>query len=724
MKLRIAVIALAWPMFAPEGSAQVEVFWNNHTGNRIEKWDQASSTISTVIDGADGLIAPGQIDLDHGSDQLYFFQRAFANEGVGRVDTDGSGYENPLFGHSTGSWGCAIGGGKIYYQVTQNGGEIRRVNLDGTGDEIVFQGVAASTGIEIDTAGGRLYVGTFGNPDVALQIGDIATGVSSGGANGLTDITQVGTSSSTVAVDPVSGKIYYTPQDNDNSTLQAWEGLWMADLDGSNPVMLINEQHLRYPDTFNGELYFVSGSPGTFCESANLDGTGRQQLFGFAPGLGGGEIAVGGVQLPVPVTVYWNNHTGNRIDSWQQSANSFVTVLDGADGLIAPGQVTLDHGADQLYFFQRAFANEGVGRVDTDGSGYQNPLFGHSTGSWGCAIGGGKIYYQITQNGGEIRRVNLDGTGDEIVFQGVAASTGIEVDAAGGRLYVGTFGNPDVALQIGDIATGVASGGANGLTDIMQVGTSSSTVAVDPVSGKIYYTPQDNDNSTLQAWEGLWMADLDGSNPVMLINEQHLRYADIFNGELYFVSGSPGTFCERANLDGTDRQQLFGFAPGLGGGEITVGEEPPGPFPSFCDAYDGSLAFCPCSNPGLPDRGCDVQEGTGGVRLDVVAQQLSPQNRITMTGTGFRSIANPSAVLIRSSSLLPTPAPFGDGVRCVTAPVVRLGASMASNGSSTHTFGHGVTGGVYYYQLWFRHTPAAFCTPIAFNSSSGRAVTW
>jgi len=147
--------------------------------------------------------------------------------------------------------------------------------------------------------------------------------------------------------------------------------------------------------------------------------------------------------------------------------------------------------------------------------------------------------------------------------------------------------------------------------------------------------------------------------------------------------------------------------------------------PSFCYGLDGSLAFCPCANPGLPESGCDIPAGTGGVRLDVIVQRTTPLNRVTVTGTGYPIMSMPSAVLIRAATQEPNPVVFGDGLLCVGTPVVRLAATFASAGVSTHTFGHGVSGGDYFYQLWFRSQPVMFCDPTAaFNLSNGRRLTW
>jgi hypothetical protein len=156
-------------------------------------------------------------------------------------------------------------------------------------------------------------------------------------------------------------------------------------------------------------------------------------------------------------------------------------------------------------------------------------------------------------------------------------------------------------------------------------------------------------------------------------------------------------------------------------------------FASFCDAADGSLGSCPCTNPGLPESGCDtpippMQGGglTGGVRLDVVSQTSLP-NRATVTGTGYPTSSTPGAVVIRAPSLdTAAPIVFGDGLRCIGVPVVRIGAAAAAGGISTHILGHGTMEGTgaFYYQIWFRSTPNSYCTPEAFNLSNGRTITW
>jgi hypothetical protein len=147
----------------------------------------------------------------------------------------------------------------------------------------------------------------------------------------------------------------------------------------------------------------------------------------------------------------------------------------------------------------------------------------------------------------------------------------------------------------------------------------------------------------------------------------------------------------------------------------------------FCDASDGALDACPCANPGGPGSGCDVAQGTGGIALAVARQETAPQNRATLVGTGYPAASTPGVTVLRGSALDPaSPVVFGDGLRCVGTPVVRVGAVLASGGTSTTTVGHGAAAGpgTFYYQLWVRNTPGMFCTPEAFNLSGGRTIVW
>jgi hypothetical protein len=148
----------------------------------------------------------------------------------------------------------------------------------------------------------------------------------------------------------------------------------------------------------------------------------------------------------------------------------------------------------------------------------------------------------------------------------------------------------------------------------------------------------------------------------------------------------------------------------------------------FCDASDGSLASCPCGNPGTPDSGCDNAQATGGVKINLIAQTTSPTGA-TVTGTGFSTMGSPTAIVLRSPDIdAGSPIVFGDGLRCVsTTSLTRLAATVGVGGTSTHTFAHGAMAGVgdFFYQIWYRNTPSTFCDPFAaFNLSNGTTIFW
>jgi hypothetical protein len=207
---------------------------------------------------------------------------------------------------------------------------------------------------------------------------------------------------------------------------------------------------------------------------------------------------------------------------------------------------------------------------------------------------------------------------------------------------------------------------------------------------------------------------VDGGTPFTI--PMHTSGGQIFRGEI--PGNLVGSICYRAisqDRYGNTGQtgQLCYTATGAG--------------TSFCDASDGALASCPCGNAGTPDSGCDNAQSTGGVKINVAAQTTSP-NGATLTGTGFSTMGSPTSIVIRSNSLDPSsPIVFGDGLRCVNStPLVRLAATVAVSGTATHAFGHGAGAGpgTFYYQLWYRNTPTAFCTPAGFNLSNGEQLSW
>lgn len=155
----------------------------------------------------------------------------------------------------------------------------------------------------------------------------------------------------------------------------------------------------------------------------------------------------------------------------------------------------------------------------------------------------------------------------------------------------------------------------------------------------------------------------------------------------------------------------------------------------YC-AGDGSGATCPCNNSGQPGHGCDNSFATGGGRLD--GSGTSSVSADTFTLAAFGLPPTSYALLFQGESQVNggLGTTFGDGLRCVSGTVLRLGTRLSSAGSVA--FGAAVAGDVPIsvrglvpggtvalrtYQMWYRNT-ATFCTLDGFNLTNGVAVTW
>jgi hypothetical protein len=143
---------------------------------------------------------------------------------------------------------------------------------------------------------------------------------------------------------------------------------------------------------------------------------------------------------------------------------------------------------------------------------------------------------------------------------------------------------------------------------------------------------------------------------------------------------------------------------------------------SFCL---GTNASCPCGNGGAADTGCDNPQGTGGVMLEVTAYNPNGVGGGTasLEASGYPAATTPTAVVVRSTTTN-AGAVFGDGLLCLDTPVVRLAATLGGSGVSNHNISHGAGAGNFYYQVWYRSQPAAFCNPESFNTSSGVMIPW
>jgi hypothetical protein len=151
----------------------------------------------------------------------------------------------------------------------------------------------------------------------------------------------------------------------------------------------------------------------------------------------------------------------------------------------------------------------------------------------------------------------------------------------------------------------------------------------------------------------------------------------------------------------------------------------------FCPGY-GPTTPCPCGNDSMTgsNSGCLNTLGVGAHLVATGIASIS-NDTISLVGTGMPN----SFVLyfqgtIQQGSGVGTV--FGDGLRCASGTVFRLGTTMNVNGASqyplgaqspVHVKGMIVTPVTRTYQVWYRNA-APFCTPSTFNLSNGWQLSW
>jgi len=158
----------------------------------------------------------------------------------------------------------------------------------------------------------------------------------------------------------------------------------------------------------------------------------------------------------------------------------------------------------------------------------------------------------------------------------------------------------------------------------------------------------------------------------------------------------------------------------------------PHPITAFCFG-DGSGTACPCGNSGGVGRGCASSLDPLGARLSWSGSPRVSDDTFVLhgAGTGSAPILYFQGTLQVNSGL---GARFGDGLRCTSGTIVRLGTKLSSAGLSQYPSGAdpriSVQGGIpasgsvtRYYQALYRNN-ATFCGPATFNLTNAVAVPW
>ncbi len=153
-------------------------------------------------------------------------------------------------------------------------------------------------------------------------------------------------------------------------------------------------------------------------------------------------------------------------------------------------------------------------------------------------------------------------------------------------------------------------------------------------------------------------------------------------------------------------------------------------FTGYC-AGDGGSGACPCGNNGSFGHGCANSVNAAGAFL-----QASGMNRVSADTLVLHVSGVPAAAtctFFQQDFVDFTAVPFGDGLRCGGASIVRLKTKTASAGLADYPVSPEAPlsergfippiGAQVAYQVTYRNA-AAFCTPETMNISNGIVSIW
>ncbi len=145
---------------------------------------------------------------------------------------------------------------------------------------------------------------------------------------------------------------------------------------------------------------------------------------------------------------------------------------------------------------------------------------------------------------------------------------------------------------------------------------------------------------------------------------------------------------------------------------------------------DGTGSVCPCGNYGTSGRGC-ANSATSGAFLYQQGNPWLSADNVSLTAYGLPPTA--SCLFFQGTGIGASGTAFGDGLRCISGTVIRIGTKTASAGVAIYPEAGDAPisvkgllpadGGWRGYQAWYRNA-AAYCTPATFNMTSGMRIIW
>lgn len=257
--------------------------------------------------------------------------------------------------------------GKIYFVCgsVEGKGSVKVVNTDGSNETILVEGtqVIEPDGIEVDTAGGKMYwtdMGPGGAVDNSVAINDGRIMRADLDGKNVETVVPLGLTSTPkqLALDVPGGKVYWSDR-GDVEGENVNPKIMRANLDGSSVETIVSSD-LMSPvgiqvDLTKGKVYFTDRYANNI-KRANLDGSNV-------------EIVVRDTEYPVDLAFDLNK----RVFYWTARkagclyvADMDKTGMDGASfspivtGLHAPIGVCLDPENKKLYYTDVIFPASGL----------------------------------------------------------------------------------------------------------------------------------------------------------------------------------------------------------------------------------------------------------------------------------------------------------------------------------------------------------------------------
>ena len=136
-----------------------------------------------------------------------------------------------------------------------------------------------------------------------------------------------------------------------------------------------------------------------------------------------------------------------------------------------------------------------------------------------------------------------------------------------------------------------------------------------------------------------------------------------------------------------------------------------------------------CGNFGAPRHGCAHSVSTEGALLSAQGSAVLAHDTLTLIGS---SMPNGGVLYFQSGAFSGNGVPFGDGLLCLSSPLIRLATKLNVGGASRYPevgdapisiTGAVTAPGFRTYQALYRDA-AAYCTPATNNLTQALRVTW